>query len=198
MAKRKSISLRQHLVGRLLLFVLGGGIILLFLGLAALGTSYRTSISQIINARVTKVIPLCDYELPRIDPKKSTGLVYGLPCSDVKAAQRLYARGYILYRKHQQKLLLELQASPKISTSLVVQNSDIGTLDVGDLLAVRVPVLRNSESVELASGEPTSKRLSTAFIYGLIGYCLLLLIVFVFYRSIRSTVVDAYHESTKD
>jgi hypothetical protein len=179
----------------LVLFV--GTIILIFLGLATLGTSYRTSIAKVIDASILEIVPICEYEYPRLTTERYRGANYALPCSDTAAAKRLYSRGFAFFSQHQQKLKLELQRSPMIITTLVVSNSEVGSLAVGDKLLVRVPVLRNSERVELASTTPNSETLAIALKYGAIAYGLIWMIFFLFYRRIRLAFIEAYQESTK-
>jgi hypothetical protein len=167
-----------------------GTIGMLFLGLATLGTSYRSSIAQIIEAQVTEIIPLCHFELPRVNATKSRGIHYDLPCSDTKAAAKLYDRGMILYRQTEKKLLLDLQQSPKISTSLVVKNSEVISLQVDQKLKVRVPVLRNNETVELASSQPISEIFQSALKFASIAYAGIWLVFLLSYSRIRKVLTD--------
>ena len=190
-------SLKIQILLYIPMLLFWGAILMVFLGLATLGTSYRLSIAQIIDAPVTEIVPLCQYEYPRDYPQKSKGVYYELPCSDTAAAKKLYDRGFILYRQSSRKLTLELQQTPPTFTTLIVSDAEVGALTVGNKLSVRVPVIRNSEAVELAAATPLSVRLATAFKYVALVYGLLWLIVLIFYRGMRQAFVDAYRESTK-
>jgi hypothetical protein len=175
------------------LLLISGTIGMIFLGLATLGTSYRSSIAQTVDAQVTEIIPLCRFEVPRVNPKKSAGVHYDLPCSDTVAAAKLYDRGLILYRQTEKMVLLTLQQSPVIRTSIVVNNSEVVSLRVGDQLPVRVPVLRNSETVELLSAAPVSEKFQLAMKVGSIAYAGIWVAFLLSYRRIRKTLVDGHN-----
>jgi hypothetical protein len=173
-----------------------GTIGMIFLGFATLGTSYRNSIAKTVDARVAEIIPLCHFELPRVNPNKSAGVNYDLPCSDTVAAAKLYDRGFILYRQTEKKLLLELQRYPKISTSIVVNTSEVVSLRVGDQLSVRVPVLRNSETVELASAIPVSQKFQFALKIASIAYAGIWVVFLFSFRRIRKTLFDSHNSNS--
>lgn len=185
---RPNLNKGHDLVFFIPLLLLYGTIGMIFLGLATLGTSYRMSISQIIDARVTEIIPLCHFALPRVNPNKSVRGQHVLPCSDKAAAAKLYDHGLILFRQTEKKLLLVLQESPKVDTSIIVKNTEVASLQVGDKLLVRVPVLRNSETVELASATPLSQKFLNALKLASIVYAGIWVIFLFSYRRIRQTL----------
>jgi hypothetical protein len=179
------------------LLLIYGTIGMIFLGLATLGTSYRASIAQTVEARVIDIIPLCRFELPRVNPNKSAGVNYDLPCADTAGVAKLHGRGFILYSQTEQKMLLELQQSPQIVTSIVVNNSDVNSLRAQQKLPVRVPVLRNNETVELATATPLSQKFQNAFKSAGLAYAIVWLIFLLSYRRIRKSLDDGYDSTDR-
>jgi hypothetical protein len=171
-------------------------IFLLIIGFAAAGETYRAFIARDVSARIAEVVSLCEFQNPSPTADDYKGSDKAIPCNDTAAAAELYRRGFILSYERYRKLKLELQQSPLITTTLVVSNAEVGTLAVGDKLLVRVPILRNSEKVELASFPPASLQLVKLLKYGAFAYVALWILFFLFYRQIREAIVEIWYPET--
>jgi hypothetical protein len=193
-SKRPSITTQIFVL--LPAFLMIGTIFLLIIGFAAAGETYRAFIARDVSARIAEVVSLCEFQNPSPTADDYRGSDKAIPCNDTAAAGELYRRGFILSYERYRKLKLELQQSPLITTTLVVSNAEVGTLAVGDKLSVRVPILRNSEKVELASFPPASLQLVKLLKYAAFAYVALWILFFLFYRQIREAMVEVWCPET--
>jgi hypothetical protein len=134
-------------------YLIYASVAMVFLFIAAVGTSYQYSFSQTVQARVSAIELMCRYQRPSVH-SRNREMYYVLPCNYKKAIQNLNLRGFVFVGQSAKKFSVQLKDQPPVFTTITLSNADAGTLHVGSLITVRAQKIRNSERVELAQAFP--------------------------------------------